>query len=273
MPVLHKLAGTLRHHPRTYRAARATIVRLRGALPPQRVRGVLGPVHRNDLMFESGVPGAAQAYMRVGQSAVGVCQQSLACVGKTWDDIGSALDFGCGHGRVARHLAAALPSSGAPRLTVTDLDPEGVRFVTQHFGARGVRSDGPLADLDVGRHDLIWAGSVATHLPEATWQEWIAFVRRSLKAHGLFVFSSHGPQCLDRDFNEEWTRARASSRAALENSGYAYVPYSYSLDGDYGLAAQTEDRIARDLMSVGLRPVLHLPEGWEYQDVHAYRLE
>jgi SAM-dependent methyltransferase len=272
MPVLQQVAAVLRRYPRTYRTARALVVRARGALPPRRVPGIPGPVHRNDLMYEPGSAGAAETYVHVGRSAVAACEQSLAAVGRTWKDVGSALDFGCGHGRVARHLAVALSMSGAPRLTVTDLDAEAVRFVAAQFSARGVISERPLAQLEVGRHDLVWAGSVATHLPEATWMDWIALVARSLNPGGLFVFTSHAPECLDRDFNDEWVQARPSLRADLERSGYAYVPYRYTSGGEYGLTAQTTDRLDHDLTVLGLRRVLHLPTGWEYQDVHAYQL-
>lgn len=270
MTALQKVAAVTRRFPRTYRVARRTVAQARGALPPRSVPGIPGPVHRNDLMYEPGAPGAAQAYVHVGRSAVAVCEQGLAAVGRTWTDVGSALDFGCGHGRVARHLSAALAATGPARLTVTDLDAEGVRFVATRFSARGVVSDRPLAELELGRHDLVWAGSVATHLPEATWSEWIALVSRSLNPGGVFVFTSHSPDCVERDFNEEWVSARASVRADLERTGYAYVPYAYSADGSYGLTAQTAERIEHDLGEVGLRPVLHLPAGWEYQDVHVY---
>lgn len=271
MLTVQQIAQRIRRQPRLYTIGRAALVRTRRAMAPRTVPGVPGRIHRNDLMYAPGVPDAAEAYDRIGRSAVQRCAEVLAEVGRSWADVRSAADFGCGHGRVARQLAAVLQAGGG-KLTVCDLDPEAVRFCASEFSARGITSARDLSQVDLGLHDLIWAGSVATHLPEQTWLEWIELVSRSLTPGGLFVFTSHGPDCIDADFQVEWIEHRERLRADLDRTGYAYVGYSYLPEAEYGLTAQTTTRIDRDLAAVGMRRVLHRPAGWEYQDVHGFVL-
>src|SRR5579862_6365034 len=68
------------------------------------------------------------------------------------------LDFGCGHGRVARYLRAAFPSAD---LYVTDYGASGVNWCVDNFNCKDVGNDLPRQYFD-----LIWLGSVFTHLPE-----------------------------------------------------------------------------------------------------------
>jgi hypothetical protein len=44
-------------------------------------------------------------YIRVGQSAMGNIEAALRGAGRTFEDIGAALDLACGYGRVLQWLA------------------------------------------------------------------------------------------------------------------------------------------------------------------------
>ena len=77
------------------------------------------------------------------------------------------LDLPCGHGRVLRWLRAHYPYA---RLTACDLDRSGVDFCAQQFGATPVYSQADLHQLPfTAQFDLIWVGSLVTHLRQDRW--------------------------------------------------------------------------------------------------------
>ena len=76
------------------------------------------------------------------------------------------MDFPCGHGRVLRFLRKAFPEA---TLYGGDLNAGGVAFCAERFGALPVVSQVDLQAVDLPQSlDLIWCGSLATHLPEAS---------------------------------------------------------------------------------------------------------
>jgi len=89
------------------------------------------------------------------------------------------LDFGGGYGRVGRFLSAAFP--GAKRL-VSDPKPSAVDFQIKHFGA--------LSD-DQQPVDLIFAGSVFTHLPETEFRGTLSSLLGRLTRTGALVLTLH----------------------------------------------------------------------------------
>ena len=100
-------------------------------------------------------------YVSVGLSALRAIEDAL---GDAPAPPRRILDLPCGHGRVTRVLRARFPEAA---ITVCDLDRGGVDFAAARFGARGVYSVEDFRALDLGEaYDLIWVGSLVTHLPE-----------------------------------------------------------------------------------------------------------
>src|SRR5262249_49007558 len=83
----------------------------------------------NDMMYE----GNPTAYFLSGYSALSCIRRALDAAGKK--SALSILDFGCGHGRVLRTLAANFPEA---RLTAVDSNKGGVDFCAKEFGAKPV---------------------------------------------------------------------------------------------------------------------------------------
>ena len=88
---------------------------------------------------------------------------ALFCVRRALDKAASKspesiLDFGCGHGRFLRSLAADFPRAG---LTAADVASGGVNFCAKTFGAIPMYSDTDFSRLVFNtKFDLIWVGSV-----------------------------------------------------------------------------------------------------------------
>src|SRR5262245_895416 len=120
--------------------------------------GVLPDISPNDLMYRSD----PNFYFYWGRSAVRAIWSVLAAVEKR--DVRAILGLPCGHGRVLRVLRAAFPTA---RLVACDLDTDGVEFCAATFGAEPIYAhESPARTRIDDQFDLIWCGSLFTHLDE-----------------------------------------------------------------------------------------------------------
>jgi SAM-dependent methyltransferase len=145
-------------------------------------------------------------YSHIGRAALRDVRLAMLAAGK--DTVTSVLDMPCGHGRVLRVLKAAFPDA---RLTACDIDPDAVDFCAQVFGAHPVYSEYDPAEVEIGdSFDLLWCGSLLTHLPRARWHDFLALFESVLAPRGLLVFTVHGRYVADR--------LRGAGRTAFERS-------------------------------------------------------
>ena len=208
-------------------------------------------------------------YFAAGRSARASIDQSLVAAGPR--EVSRILDFGCGHGRVLRVLRCAFPDA---QITAADIDRDGVAFCVQTFGAIGVHSNIDAASISFdGDFDLIWAGSVFTHLDKAGWKSFLALLRNSLAPDAVLVFSVHGPDVERKVRRGERTYSLEPATVAAVLEGYAASGFGY---GDYpGMTGYgisiVEPQAARALIEdAGMRVVKHIPVGWDnHQDVVA----
>jgi SAM-dependent methyltransferase len=211
------------------------------------------------------------AYFLWGASALRCIQLAMGAVGK--HEVASILDFPCGHGRVLRTLKAAYPNAS---LTACDLDRDGVDFCEETFGARGVYSDDDLSAVQLGGgFDLIWVGSLFTHLPAARWAAFLSFLVDRLAPEGLMVFTTHGAWYAER------IREKTSPLGGVSQEtqfgmlrGFAATGFGfagYQQHDVYGLSLSTPSAVASHLQRLNdLRLVLYLERGWRgHQDVVA----
>lgn len=158
---------------------------------------------------------------------------------------GRVLDFACGYGRLTRWLAAEL---GPRRITVSDILAPAVEFQRERFGVEGFVSTARPDELEVaGRFDLVWVGSLFTHLPEPAFRGWLHRLSALLEPGGLLAFTT-----LDMALSPE---ARD-----VAGGGHRFAPTSESrvLDrASYGTAWVTPDYVAR--------AVAALPGRWRHR--------
>ena len=116
-------------------------------------------IAEDDDMFKKSARGWDE-YSSVGKDAAKVIFSVLA--NTPAQNIKQALDFGCGHGRVARFLRAMFPNS---QMFFSDIDESCYKFCANQFNGEGFPSYANFSRLDLpGNVDLIWVGSVFTHL-------------------------------------------------------------------------------------------------------------
>jgi SAM-dependent methyltransferase len=171
-------------------------------------------VAEDDAMYD----GRDGHYVSAGLSALRAIEDAL-------DDAPAPprriLDLPCGHGRVTRVLRARFPEAA---ITVCDLDRGGVDFAAARFGARGVYSVEDFRALDLGEpYDLIWVGSLVTHLPEQQTLRFLDCMARHMTPRSVLVVSSHGArvEARLRSWNHGLDRAHVEARLRSWNYGVA----------------------------------------------------
>ncbi len=131
---------------------------------------------------------APDFYFEAGRSALRCVQ--LAMLTAQRDTFESILDFACGGGRVLRFLKAAFPDA---RLTACDVTPEAVEFCARTFGAEGILSDHDPKKVRLdAQYDLIWCGSLLTHVDAKRWDTFLKLFEGALIPGGVAVFTTYG---------------------------------------------------------------------------------
>ncbi len=164
-------------------------------------------------------------YLGVGISALTAIQSAATL----WSiaPFKTIMDFGCGHGRVLRWLRAAYPEA---EIIGSDIDQDGVAFCASQLGSKPLQSFVDIDQIQPGRSfDLIFAGSVITHLPE---KSSVALIERFidwLNPGGIAVFSAHGATAVaaQQRATMDYTLGGngALALAGYDQSGYGYADY------------------------------------------------
>jgi SAM-dependent methyltransferase len=209
-------------------------------------------------------------YLAIGCSALKAVRLAQIASGKR--DFVSILDMPCGHGRVLRWLKAAYP---AARLTACDLLAEGVDFCVDSFGATPVYStQTPSADMFPDRYDLIFVGSLLTHVDVPQWDRLIELWHRLLAPDGLLVVTTHGELVAERmrAGHRYGYDARALRRMlnTYEHAGFGFLEEPGDIL-DYGITLARPDwTLSRLLRYPDFRVVLSSEALWAaLQDVTA----
>ena len=103
--------------------------------------------------------------MAGGQKTAQDIETALAEAGSNVSQIHSALDFGCGCGRLLLDVVRRWPHI---HWTGSDVDARGIQWCAANLSAARVLVNPALPPLPFadGEFDLIWCGSVFTHLDE-----------------------------------------------------------------------------------------------------------
>jgi SAM-dependent methyltransferase len=209
-------------------------------------------------------------YLATGKSALKAVQLAELAAHRT--GFTSILDMACGHGRVLRWLQAAYPEA---RLTACDLLRDGVDFCARTFGATPVYSTpSPTAEMFSDRYDLIWVGSLLTHLDAHRWVDFIRLWHDLLAPDGVLIVTTHGELVAERMrvgnlYGYPETSIRRTLRS-YSHAGFAFLEASTE-EIDYGISiAKPEWVIHRLLERPDFRLVLFAEALWaNHQDVAA----
>jgi SAM-dependent methyltransferase len=201
-------------------------------------------------------------FLHAGAEGAACLREVLEKNGILFDDLGAVLDFGCGVGRVLRHLAEGT----GPELHGTDWNPEMIVWCVLNLPVARFHvnnRNGPLG-FESATFDLVYALSVFTHLAEPSQMSWIAELRRVLKPGGHLLLTTHGEHYVPQLAERDQQRFRTGRLVVL---GPRY-------EGSNGCAAFHPEAYVRRMLASGLEVVDFLPRGARgnpWQDVYLLR--
>ncbi len=191
-------------------------------------KAVSTEIHPNDMMYIA----APSHYYTVGMSGA---QAVLAALSLSWrHKVLKVLDLPCGHGRVARHLRLLFPDA---ELFYSDIDAEGADFCAKAFGGKAIHSKPDLLSVAIPRDlDVIWIGSLFTHIDKKRTERWLRYLCDHLSQHGVLVSTFHG-YFTERNTEFHGGVDKAQVRREFAKTGFGYSKYTeYEDAGDYGLS-------------------------------------
>jgi SAM-dependent methyltransferase len=134
-------------------------------------------------------------FLHAGKLGAQTLVDVLARQGQTLDHFKRILDFGCGCGRVLRHLKGM---TGA-EVHGSDSNPRAIQWCERHlsFAQFKVNSLEPPLPYPDSTFDLIYAFSVFTHLTEPLQARWMDELHRVLVPGGSLILTVHGDKCAE----------------------------------------------------------------------------
>lgn len=216
----------------------------------------------------------AYHYLNVGADAVGLVVRALIQAGRRPPK--RILDFPCGSGRVLRHLAAMFPDA---EIGACDLYREHVDFCAEQFGAIPLMSKENLDDLDVGADwDVIFCGSLLTHLPEHLFWPTMRFMARSLSPTGIALVTlegRHAEYIQDHKWKLIDDERFEVVRTGFHEKGFGFVDYTadfrtaFHEQASYGVTLVTPQWVTAGLLDIpGIRMFGYQERAWDdHQDV------
>jgi hypothetical protein len=152
--------------------------------------------------------------------------------------VGAALEVACNYGRSGRHLRAAFPDA---EIWFNDIH-EGAEFCAREFGGHALCVDLEMTKAPLPNCDIIWIGSLFTHLTEAKTRSWLNYLSLQLNDGGIIVATFHGRRSAEL-FANEFKELVEPAWAAAKSKGWGYVPYDKA-NPDWGFSMSIPAKLA-----------------------------
>jgi SAM-dependent methyltransferase len=269
-----RMLELLKRHRRLYQWAHAGRIWIGGVIPARHLPGLPGRIHFNDFMLTNASPEGVARYRASAMNVIANIEDTLAVTGRSFRDVGSWLDFGCGYGRVVRFLIQEIGDQA--QVYVADVNDEAVAFCANEFGVIPISSRDALKDFDAGSFDFVYAISVITHLSVENARAFLRLMHTTLNPGGIAMFTTHGAWSLRHagTYGRTYERMTADLERRIERDGIAFVPYHHYRGETCGMTWQSADWIRKSMHELhgdSMRLLLFKPSGlYGHQDVFAY---
>jgi SAM-dependent methyltransferase len=233
-------------------------------------RGVDETISPHDNMFQAD---RREHYFAVGRGAVTIIAQAMIKAGV--EGFGNVLDLPCGSGRVLRHLVRFLPEAS---IVASDIDSDQVEFCARQFGAEPLLSRQDLTQVALDRPiDLLWCGSLLTHLSADRFKEAQCHMVGWLAPGGIAIFTLHGRWSIRRQaetphkYIDDETFVPIAEGVSSDGFGYADYPDRRAQvgHGSWGLSMSLPRWVTRTIETMeNVRLLDYMERGWDnHQDV------
>ncbi len=242
---------------------------LSALLNEQSLDGIIQEIHPGDTMYEYN----HDWYYPAGFSALRSIRLAMLAAGK--DTVTSILDLPSGYGRCLRVFKAAFPDA---QLTACDIDKRGVAFCADVLGAIPVEGrDDPMDTELTGPYDLIWCGSLLTHVGVPIWIKFIKLFESVLAPGGILVFTTFGRKIVEgrlRPLNDPLSFDEKQTKQVIkeyERTGFGYynslgAGEVENAPSDYGDCVATPAWVCQTLQeqAPSLDFLLYTEGGWGF---------
>lgn len=206
-------------------------------------------------------------YFIIGRSSIDLIIAAMEKVGMDKGDARTVLDFGCGYGRVIRWLKGYFSEAA---ISGYDIDRNAISQVGEFFGVDAFQIDAEWTNIPDKKFDIIWVGSVFTHLNEEKFLRLMKLLTGLLNDNGIICFTTHGNLVVHRLRTRERNYNLADDVIAgvidqYDRSGYGYSDYS-NYPG-YGISINNLSKLDEILEKSGLKKIQFVDHGWaKHQD-------
>lgn len=171
-----------------------------------------------------------QGYFRTGETAANRIEEALEITEMPRRQVRRIMDFASGYGRVLRHIRARFPDT---EIIAADIEPGAIEFCAETFGAIPLKSDIDFAISLQTKVDIVWVGSLFTHLDSEKWKILIKLFEKSIRKGGLLLFSTAGSFVFE-SFSEQAPGGVEVSdvqrmQEDFKNYGFAFGRYKKSV--------------------------------------------
>ena len=132
-------------------------------------------------------------------------------------------EWGCGLGRIARHLTDDFDYTGF------DFDPSSIDWCRDHLeGTYLLNTAKPPLPTDGASFDVVFAVSIFTHLSKSAHEAWRDEILRVLRPGGVFLFTVHGEaqaQGLNHSEKRRFDRGELVVRGGVAEGSRTYLAY------------------------------------------------
>jgi SAM-dependent methyltransferase len=220
------------------------------------------PLPPASLVFDVIGHGWRSIYFHSGIRIANGIINNLTHSGVKLKDLHNILDFGCGCGRLIRHIRCI------PHTTIFGTDYNGrlIEWCRGHlpFARFATNQLAPPLEFQADTFDLIYAQSIFTHLSEGLQANWLQEFHRILKDEGILYFTTHGDQFI-HDLNQQEKMDYKNGKTVIRNLDKEgkNICATYQKAGYYKQKIKSGFEIVATLPGL---PALHLR-----QDVNIFR--
>lgn len=223
---------------------------------------IIRSISPNDTMYKND-----EHYFNTGLSGIQCIEGARLAANKDTSSIKKILDFGCGYGRVLRYIKSAFPTS---EIYSSDLNKDAVDYCAETFNIVPIYSSKNSSEIKITESfDLIWVGSLFTHLDSKHWPGYIRLFESILNEAGILIFTVHGRNTIsaieDGKFRiNEVDKIRMINE--YNDTGFSYVNYENS--EDYGTSVSSTDWVKSNLTKTNFKLISYTEKLWaNNQDV------
>jgi SAM-dependent methyltransferase len=239
------------------------------------VRGINKTLSKDDRENVFDADWKLQHYFDTGSDAIRLIVNGL--VQGLYPTPKTILDFPSGSGRVTRHLKSFFPDA---RVVASDLYEFHYKFCGDFLGVETFQSKENFDEIDFGeKFDLIYSGSLLTHMPADFFQAAMRLFSRSLTDTGIAVVTLHGRH-VEYSHNNRWAIIEkdrfVKAEAEVATDGFGYVNYTDNLmaswftnQGRYGVTLSRPHWTLKQLeLDYDIRIIGYTERAWDnVQDV------